>query len=84
MMRRRWRWAVPETLRTIAPTGPLLVGAAALYLIIISWAMSNLSWDLWGALIYAPLLTLVTILLARRMFSGALQPVVLPVVVGFG
>jgi hypothetical protein len=45
--------------------------------------MSNLSWDLWGALIYAPLLTLATILLARRMFTGALQPVVAVIVVGF-
>lgn len=84
MTRRFSLWALPDAVRSIAPTGPLLVGGAALYLVTISWAMANLSWDLWGALIYAPLLMLVTILLARRMFSGALQPVVLPIVVGFG
>jgi hypothetical protein len=83
MTRRHSLSTVPEAIRSIAPAGPLMVGGAALYLIVISWAMSNLSWDLWGALIYAPLLTLATILLARRMFTGALQPVVAVIVVGF-
>jgi hypothetical protein len=83
MKQRHMRLAVPEPLRSIAPAGPLMVGGAALYLVVISWAMTNLSWDFWGALIYAPLLTLATILLARRMFTGPLQPVVTAVVVGF-
>jgi hypothetical protein len=72
-----------ELVRSVEPTGPLLVGGAAVYLIVINWAISNLGWDLWGALIYAPLLTLATILLARRMFAGELQPVVAAIVVGF-
>lgn len=83
MTRRHSLSTVHEAIRSIAPAGPLMVGGAALYLIVISWAMSNLSWDLWGALVYAPLLTLATILLARRMFTGALQPVVAVIVVGF-
>ena len=83
MTRQHSLWTVPEAIRSIAPAGPLMVGGAALYLVGISWAMSNLSWDLWGALIYAPLLTLATILLARRMFTGVLQPVVAAIAVGF-
>lgn len=74
---------VRDAVRSIGPTGPLLVGGATVYLLGLNWAMSHVGWDIWGAVVYAPLLTLTTVLLARRMFSGSLRPLVKVAVVGF-
>lgn len=52
----------------------VLVAAAIGYLVALSWAMSNLSFDIWGALVTGPLLMLVGVLGVRRMFRGDLQP----------
>ena len=51
-----------------------LVAAAIAYLVGLSWAMTNLSFDIWGALVVAPVLVIVGVLGVRRMFSGDLQP----------
>ena len=51
-----------------------LIAAAIGYLGAVSWAMSNISFDIWGALVTGPLLMLVGVLGVRRMFGGDLQP----------
>ena len=50
-----------------------LVAAAIAYLVGLSWAMANLSFDIWGALVVAPVLVIVGMLGVRRMFRGELQ-----------
>ena len=49
-----------------------LIGLAIVYLAFLSWAMSNLSYDIWGAFVIGPPLAVVGILGIRRMFSGEL------------
>ena len=51
-----------------------LVAAAIAYLVALSWAMANLSFDIWGAVVAAPVLIIVGMLGVRRMFRGELQP----------
>ena len=51
---------------------PLVLAAGAIYVLFVGWAMSSLSYDIWGALVAAPLLVLVTVPLLRRAFSSEL------------
>lgn len=48
----------------------LLVAVA--YVAITGWAMSSLSYDVWGGFVLVPLLVLVTVALLRRVFRGEL------------
>ena len=48
-----------------------LAVAAAGYLVVLAWAMANLSYDIWGALVLAPILITVGVLLLRVLFRGS-------------
>jgi hypothetical protein len=50
------------------------VTSAALYVVVLAWAMAATSFDVWGALALVPLLVLVTVPLVRRLFGGELAP----------
>ena len=54
---------------------PLAAGAVA-YVLFVGWAMASLSYDIWGALVVAPIVTLVTIPLLQRAFRDESAPVV--------
>jgi len=55
------------------PTELVLAVGAVAYLIALSFAMANVSFDVWGALVTAPLLIVIGMLLVRRLFRGDLQ-----------
>lgn len=48
---------------------------AVTYLVLFGWAIVNLTYDMWGALVVAPPLTLMGVLALRRMFPGDLRPI---------
>ncbi len=52
--------------------GAIAVGAA--YLIALGWAMQNLSYDIWGAMVVVPILSLISAPLITRAFAGDLAP----------
>jgi hypothetical protein len=60
-----------------------IVAAAAGYLVVVAWAMGAIAYDMWGILIVIPPMTLLTVLGIRRLFSGDLQVLVVPMLVGF-
>ncbi len=60
-----------------------VIGAAIAYLVLLTWAMDNIAYDIWGAMIVAPPMTVITVLGVRRLFGGELQPLVLPMLVAF-
>src|SRR4051794_11491853 len=47
-----------------------IVALAAVYLVVLGASMSYLSYDVWGAFVVLPPLTVVGILGVRKMFSG--------------
>jgi len=49
------------------------VAAGAAYLLALGWAMQNLSYDIWGALVVVPILALVSAPLINRAFTGTLE-----------
>ena len=53
--------------------GLLAIGIG--YLVVLSWMMGNLSYDIWGAMIVGPPLAVLGVLGLRRMFSGDLRPI---------
>ncbi|MEO6122952.1 MAG: hypothetical protein ABIR32_04525 [Ilumatobacteraceae bacterium] len=53
---------------------PVVVGLAVAYLAGLSLSMTYLSYDVWGAFIVLPPLTLVGVIGVRKMFSADLQP----------
>jgi hypothetical protein len=55
-----------------------IVGAVVLYLAALSWSMASVDYDVWGALVAIPILSLAGVLLCRRMF-GRDHPELLPV-----
>jgi hypothetical protein len=53
------------------------IAAGAAYLIALGWAMQNLSYDIWGALVVVPVLAVLSAPLINRAFTGdlaALRP----------
>lgn len=58
----------------LRPVEQALIAGALAYLVGLSWAMANLSFDIWGALVVAPVLLIVGMLGVRRMFQGELKP----------
>ena len=58
----------------LRPVEQALIAGALVYLVGLSWAMTNLSFDIWGALVVAPVLLIVGMLGVRRMFQGDLKP----------
>ena len=53
---------------------------AVAYVALTGWAMSSLSYDIWGGFVLAPFLVLVTVPLLRRVFKGELA-FVLPIAI---
>jgi uncharacterized membrane protein len=51
----------------------LVAGAA--YLVVLGWAMQNLSYDIWGALVVVPVLAALSLPLINRAFAGDLAPI---------
>ena len=58
----------------------LFLLVAVIYVAVTGWAMSNLSYDVWGGFLIAPILVLVTLPLLRRAFRGELASL-LPIAV---
>ncbi|MEY4340153.1 MAG: hypothetical protein RLZ14_2003 [Actinomycetota bacterium] len=59
----------------------LVVLAAVVYVVITGWAMSSLSYEVWGGFVIAPILTAITVPLLRRTFTGELATL-FPIAVG--
>ncbi len=53
---------------------PAVVAAGVAYLLVLGWAMQALSYDIWGALVVAPVLALISIPLINRAFTDDLAP----------
>ena len=58
------------------------VGLGVAYLGVLVWSMTNLSYDIWGALILLPVYGVLGVALVGRLFQGALQPAVKPLLWG--
>lgn len=58
----------------------LFVLIAIVYVVVTGWAMSNLSYDVWGGFVLAPVLVLLTLPLLRKAFRGDLAPL-LPIAI---
>ena len=59
-----------------------VVFAGVAYLAALGWAMGNTSYDVWGALVVAPVYALIGLAVVRRMFRGAARP--LAVILSWG
>lgn len=51
-----------------------VIGAGIAYLLALGWAIGNVSYDVWGALVVIPVYALIGLAVVGRMFRGALQP----------
>lgn len=58
------------------------VGLGVAYLGVLAWSMTNLSFDIWGALIFLPVYGVLGVALVGRLFQGELQPAVKPLLWG--
>ncbi len=54
------------------PFEAAVVAAGVVYLAVLGWAMQSLSYDIWGALVVVPVLSLISAPLIMRAFSGEL------------
>ena len=70
------RRALHEHLDVVA----VVVGLA--YVAFTGWAMTYLSYDVWGALVIAPIIAMVTVPMVRHAFRGDLQPLVVVALAG--
>ncbi len=52
-----------------------IIAAGLGYLLALAWAMPNLSYDIWGALVLVPIYGVLGVAGLRRMFRGDLAPV---------
>jgi hypothetical protein len=50
-----------------------IVAAGAAYLVALGWAMQNLSYDVWGALVIVPVLAAISAPLINRTFTGDVE-----------
>lgn len=57
-------------------TGAFWFGAASLYLVALAVAMSTLSFDVWGGLVVAPVLTVVTVPVLQRIARADPDPAI--------
>ncbi|MEX2625711.1 MAG: hypothetical protein WD225_02445 [Ilumatobacteraceae bacterium] len=53
----------------------ILVAGALLYIAAFGWSIVNLSYDMWGAFVVIPPLSVLGVLALRRMFPGDLQQI---------
>jgi len=56
-------------------TPSLIVTACVAYLVVLTWAMANTTYDAWGVLVIVPPLGLAGVLLMRAMFAGPLRSI---------
>ncbi len=54
------------------PFEAAVVAAGVVYLAVLGWAMQSLSYDIWGALVVVPVLSLISAPLIMRAFTGDL------------
>ena len=59
----------------------LLVAGAAAYVLFVGWAMTALSYDIWGAFVVAPIVVTLTVPALKRVFRGD-DVAILPIAVG--
>jgi hypothetical protein len=64
-------------------TEALVVAVGVAYLACLAAAMNLVSYDIWGALVVVPPMTVITVLVLRRTFSGELDLLFTPLLVGF-
>ncbi len=64
----------------VAEAGVIACGLS--YLVLLGWAMSNTSYDVWGAVVVVPIYGVLGIVLVRRMFQGELAPLATPMAWG--
>lgn len=66
------------------PVGPVLLvtGGATAYLAILAWAWQATTYDLWGAVLLAPILVALTIPIARRAARIERDPAMVRLVIG--
>lgn len=64
-------------------TESAVVGLGLAYLAGVSFAMTTMTYDIWGILVALPPMTVITVWGVRRLFRGELSPLVLPLLVGF-
>ena len=62
----------------------LVVGLAALYVVILAWAMMNVSYDIWGAFVVLPVLVFASLVIIRRLFRDESPAIFRIAVVGLG
>ena len=55
------------------PFEAAVVAAGAAYLVVLGWAMQNLSYDVWGALVIVPVLAAISAPLINRTFTGDVE-----------
>jgi hypothetical protein len=56
----------------LRPAQSALVAAGVAYLVVLGWAVANLSYDIWGVLVLGPPMVLFGMLGLRRLFAGEL------------
>jgi hypothetical protein len=52
-----------------------IVGAGLTYLMVLSWSVANVSYDVWGVMIVVPVYALLSLGALRLMFSGPFKPI---------
>ncbi len=55
-----------------------VVGTGIAYLAALGWAIGNLSYDIWGALVVIPVYGVIGLAIVRRMFRGTHRPLATP------
>jgi hypothetical protein len=64
-------------------TESAVIATGIAYLVGVSLAMSTMPYDIWGIFVAIPPMIVVTVWGVRRLFRGDLDPLVLPLLVGF-
>ena len=59
-----------------------VIGLGLAYLVVLTWAIGNISYDIWGALVAGPVYALIGVAVIRRLFRGPLEPLVVPLMWG--
>ena len=49
---------------------PVVIAGAVAYVLFVGWAMTSLSYEIWGAFVVAPIVVALTIPVLQRVFSG--------------
>lgn len=63
-------------------TESTVVGFGVAYLVALTWAMANVSYDIWGAFVIGPILIIAGVAMLRRLFPGKQSEIYSIMVVG--